>query len=133
MSINPGKLKYVNHPDDAQKEKNCQLVQMNPYCYAITTARAGKVDPVSVVYFAVILALFFFFFHKGGAMSGILVHTKPCISPIPEGDFEKKRLLHFTHPVKRILETMRELAGKGLYCLKDTFQLNSGKDDDRES
>ena len=111
-----------------QKETDNKSPQIDPYCCRITIRCANKIGPVTVGHIPREISRFvYFFLHEGGAVSGTVVDTIPCVSPIPEGGLEIKLLLHFTHPVERILEKMKELTSKQL--LEETFNFNKSYDE----
>ena len=113
------------------KEKNIVLLQVDPYCCAITITRFDKIGLVTVAHIPREISRFaYFFLHEQGAISGTAVDTEPRISPIPEGGLEIRFLLNFTHPVERLLHRMEELVVKQLSRLEDTFQLSSGDEKD---
>ena len=117
----------VNKAVVVYKEKNIVSIQIDPYCCAITITLVGKIDPVTVGHIPrEIFRFVYFHLHEQGAISGTVVDTEPQISPISEGGLEIKLLLNFTHPVKRILNRMKELVLTQLSRLEDTFQLSSG-------
>ena len=116
-----------------QKETDNKSFQIDPYCGRITIIRADKIGPVTVGHIPREIPRFVYFsLHEGGAVSGTVVDTIPCVSPIPEGG---KLLLHFTHPVERILENMKELTNKQLVRLEETFNFKESyneNDDDED-
>ena len=127
---------HVNELVAVLKETDNKSLQIDPYCCRITITRADKIGPVTVGHIPRELSRFvYFFLHVGGAVSGTVVDTIPCVSLIPEGGLEIKLLLHFTHPVERILEKMKDLTNKQLARLEETFNFNkrySENDDDED-
>ena len=119
-----------------QKETDNKSLQLDPYCCRITIIRADKIGPVTAGHIPLEISRFvYFFLHEGGAVSGTVVNTIPRVSPIPEGGLEIKLLLHFTHPVERILGKMKELTNKQLARLEETFNFNESyneNDDDED-
>ena len=113
-------------------------MEIRPYCCRITITRADKIGPVTAGHIPREISRFvYFFLHEGGAVSGTVVDTIPCVSPIPEGGLEIKLLLYFTHPVERILEKIKYLTNKQLARLEETFNFNkssseNGDDEDEE-
>ena len=69
-----------------QKETDNKSLQIDPYRCRITIIRADKIGPVTVEHIPREISRFvYFFLHEGGAVSGTVVDTIPCVSPIPEG------------------------------------------------
>ena len=128
---------YANQLVAVQKETDNKSLQIDPYCCRITIRRAHKIGPVTVRHIPREISRFvYFFLHEGGAVSGTVVDTIFCVSPIPEGGLEIKLLLYFTHPVDRILEKMKELTNKQLARLEETLNFTesyNGNDDDEDN
>ena len=113
----------ICQPDPVQKEKSCQLLQIDPYCYAISITCAHEMRSVTVGPITCEIFRFaHYFLHERSTISGTSVDTTPRICPIPERGLEIELVLQFTHPVKHILKKGEELAEKQLCRMKDRLK-----------